>query len=366
MRENLLFYSKDDASFYDYCFNLAPFCRVAFIATESYFLQTGKTIIEQLKKRQLKVTSVVFKNKTVLTTESVCGLFNISEDVRVLISFEKDLFPACFYLSSILKIPALVSVKAEDLDFSLQTRYNLRTGKVFDCFEFYDKRQVFLPNDKPNYAELYASITVKRLALIDYKIKCILNKTPYCHGYFSCIKILNGFDFQNPINNRLLETDIRLSIENYDCGGKLFDCGVLFILRNFYLNNSSDCLYFAKTFYKRYFDLLNKNVHYLTDYNLRAETLSKLLNINADDIRRNVKEQLEYISKNRLLFSTAEVLLKGDLSSINKFLDLTVKVYRDLGGKDKSINKDVEIFGLLSCDFSKDFNSATLFREYIA
>ncbi len=365
MHKNLIIDTKDNSLFYDYSFELAPFSRVAFLATESFFLTNGKKVIQELKKRKLKVTSVVFSSNTVFSTQTLCGLFNFPEDVRLVVALEKSVYPACFYFSSLRNVPSLVLADTESLDFALQTSFLVTTGIYYDCFKFSDQRHVVLIENEKNYCERYASIVAKRLSLIDYKVKCLINNKPYCKKYYSCIEYLKDFNFKSPTLKDLHQIDKELSLENYFCGGELFNEGIIYPLRVMFFKKSSECLFFAKHFYNTFDEWLTKDGHYLTDYNLRADILSKFLKLDSDALRRNVKKQLKNIKENILLFNTAKRLLTDALTEVNDFLDMAVKVYFELGGKAMKLEKSTEVLGFLACDLLKNINSATLFREYI-
>ena len=365
MHTNLLFFAKENSNFYDCCTKLAPYCRVAVIASEEYFLLNGKNILEQLKRRQLKATNIILPIKTKFSTETLCGLINLSDDVRLIIAFERQMFNACFYLATIKKIPSLVWTDAKNLDLALCSNFRISTDRINDTFYFSDDRQVFLNDNNKDNSEIYASIVVKRLLLTDYKIQCLINRKTYCKEYNSCIKILNEFDFKNPKEENLKKIDSELSLQNYFSLGKLFESGMLFPLKVDFNKTNADCLYFAKTFYQRFYKYLKSDSHYLTDYNLRADVFAKLTNIDADDIRKNLKKQCEFIKKNRIFINLAQNILISELLTLQSFIEMVIEVYKKLGGRDIKMDKNIEILGLLSCDYTKSFNSATLFREYI-
>ncbi len=356
---NSLVYENNDQSYYEYCSKLAPFSRVLFISSERFFLLHGKKILSKLFNNQLSVTTVLYKGFKKFSTHLASGLFNVADDVRLCIAFEKELFSLCFYFASIKKIPAFVNTKSEYLDFALEKS----TSFGSEVFNFYDKRYVYVEN-KTNSYESYSSIVIKRLSLIDYNIKCIIHKKKYKDEYFSALKIFNSIDYKYPKLSALFEIDKDLSLLNFNSGGELFNSGAISLTKKFYNLSSLESLFLSKEYFSKIEKEINKNNFNILNYNLRAEKLSYFMDLNADEIRKNIKKQLSILNQNKLLAKLAFKLLTISLKEILEFIDVAIDVCYKLGAKEKKISEKQNVFNFLSCDNLSFFNSATLFREF--
>ena len=359
MCEHSKFLEKNIESFYEKCANLAPFSRVLFISSERFFLLYGKKIVLELYKRQLYVTTILYKDYNKFNIKLASYLFNVADDIRLCITFEKELFSLCFYFASIKRIPALVSTKPEHLDCALQKSIN------FCCepFTFYDDRYVYIRGEK-NYFETYSAIVIKRLSLIDYNVKCIVHKKRYDNEYFLAIKELENFDYTEPKVDMLFDTDKNLSLLNFNSGGELFNNNPIWQAKQFYDLSSLECLFLSREYYTKIMEE-SKNHFNIVDYNLRAEKLSSILNVNSDKIRKNVKNQLTYLENNKLLVDLAFRLLINEVEEILKFIELAIDIVYKLGAEKKKVSEKQNKFSFLVCDNSSFFNSATLFREFI-
>lgn len=360
MCKNRFIYANDDREFFNYAFELAPFCRVLFVATERYFLHFGKRIVSALTEKQLKVTTVLYTNGEKISVERLSGIFNVADDVRLIISFEEELFYTCFYFASIRKIPTFVSVDIELLDFATKNSENF----FGEPFFFYDERYIYCKTIG-EIKELYFAIILKRLSLIDYKIKCIVHKKNYHSQYYAAVKILEDFNYETLSKNVLLSVNKKLCELNYDANGQLYDCGVISDAKAFFKVSNLECIYLAKEYFVFILENINKPFNSLPDYNERAEKLSKIISVPSFKIRENLKKQLEYIEKNKLLVDLSFNLLKDSLNSIISFIDSSIKTCLENEKTTKKVEMGHFSFITLSCDNLKHFNSATLVREYI-
>lgn len=360
MCKNHFIYANDDRDFYNCAFELAPFCRVLFVATESYFLHFGKRIVSALTEKQLKVTTVLYANEEKISVERLSGLFNVADDVRLIISFEEKLFSACFYFSSIRKIPTLVSVDIELLDFATKNSENF----FGEPFLFYDERYIYCKT-KGEIKELYFAIILKRLSLIDYKIKCLIHKKSYHSQYYTAVKILENFDYKTLSKNTIISVNKKLCELNYNTNGQLFNSGAISNAKAFFKFGNLECVYLAKEYFVFILENINKPFNSLPDYNERAEELSKIIGVPSFKIRENIKRQIDYIEKNKLLVDLSFNLLKDSLNSIISFIDSSIKTCLENEKTAKKVDMGHLSFITLSCDNLKHFNTATLVREYI-
>lgn len=352
-------FENDSENFYEKCANLAPFSRVLFISSERFFLRRGKEIVLELYKKQLKVTTILYSDYKKFNINLASCLFNVADDIRLCITFEKELFSLCFYFASVKRIPSLVETKPDLLDYVLQKSINFSN----ETFTFYDDRCIYLKGEE-NHLETYSAIVIKRLSLIDYNVKCIVHKKRYCKEYFLALEKFENFDCSNLKLDSLFEINKNLSLLNFNSGGELFNNSVIWQTKQFNNLSSLDCLFLSREYYTKIMEE-SKNHFNIVDYNLRAEKLASLIDIDANKIRNNVKKQLDYIKKNKLLVELAFNLLIQNIKEILNFIELTIDTAYKLGAKEKKISKRVSNFNFLVCDNSSFFNSATLFREFI-
>ena len=199
---------------------LTPYAKVLVLSSEKNFFSRGVETILKLKKLRLRPSSYIINDKN-LSVETLSGLFNFCEDVRLVISLDDTAHQSASYFATIKNIAAIYSLSGE-LDFAFSTRLLIRNGDNLESFSCDNVRHIVLSSDNlPKHCEVFASTVAKAVSLTDYYFrKTLLGQAP--SKYFESAKravkeCLNCKDFVG-----LLEKAITLRLADFREGGEFF------------------------------------------------------------------------------------------------------------------------------------------------
>lgn len=161
--------------------NNLPYGKVAILYTKDSYLQYGQNFSSALKSKGNSVTHLVLPDNFADTLESYSHVFNLAEDVRLIVATNKKFFGVAKYFAKVRETSVALVVSSlndydllcpnvEFLNFGKKenVNVNVKTHVLFDSCVL-DKHQ--------DFADCYAFVVSHALALVDYRSSCLmLNK----------------------------------------------------------------------------------------------------------------------------------------------------------------------------------------------
>ncbi len=159
-----------------------PFGKIAFIALESSHFKYSKNVLASLTNAGSKLISLVLKNVPENRVEDFSRVFNLPEDVRAVITFDRKLCALCSYYAAIKEVPLIYIPNSVCVNNCLDSLLFIKNGDISEQISL--KRKVFVIVDFnlieqcEDQACAYAGIISKTSAMVDYRLFCALNKKP--------------------------------------------------------------------------------------------------------------------------------------------------------------------------------------------
>lgn len=208
---------------------VAPFGKVAVIYNVQSFDKFGVELTKSLKGKQIFPINVVVENN--FSASNLCGLFNLAEDVRAVISFGQGTENYALYYASTKNIPIICLASMDNyLNFFKNTIVfitdNGREEIFCDC-----KRFIIFDKDcsRIDSSNTYAYVLSKIVALYDYRIRAIaqkenFNKQAYKFMKDNVFKTLKAFTFGGEKrNNQIFCSCLEIAVLNFLLNGEVLD-----------------------------------------------------------------------------------------------------------------------------------------------
>lgn len=188
----------------------APFCKVALFVRQVDALNLLRPILTELKKNN-KTINLVFPANFELSVDKICGVFNLHEDVRVVISIGEELFDTACYVASIRNIP-VICVLSPDSDACFKKNIFIKNAGVIDKINNNCKRTLIYK--KPMHFNRYhwlKYIAHKQFELFDYYSRSI-----FLGENFDSLTVLGILNQLNCAEQCLMENGEHLSEEFFE------------------------------------------------------------------------------------------------------------------------------------------------------
>ncbi len=227
----------------------APFGKVAIICFENTFGEFGKTINELCQGLSVKVSTIIVEKQQIDTVENGASLFNLPEDVRLIIVLDGELMNVACYYGGIRVISVCFVVRELVPDFLLPVRLNLQNGCKIDEYQV-DAQRVFVFDENLilknplSKAEAYAGVMSKLIALYDYRINCTAKGIKANREAYELMRtaVTNAFEIFNYSESeqfeKLVTCAFQTAIANGLSGGEIFACASPSIAGKYFTMNS--------------------------------------------------------------------------------------------------------------------------------
>lgn len=161
--------------------NNLPYGKVAILYTKDSYISYGQKFSTALKSKGNSVTHLVLPDNFADTIESYSHVFNLAEDVRLIVATNKKFFGVAKYFAKIRETSvALVASSLNDYDLLCPTVEFLNFGKKESVSVNVKTHVLFDENmlkQEKDFADCYAFVVSHALALVDYRANCLmLNK----------------------------------------------------------------------------------------------------------------------------------------------------------------------------------------------
>ena len=347
---------KVDCSFYcggnkavaDIINNDFPLSHGVALLTESDFV-CYNAVNNGVKEKGGAIFSIVLKKDFNFSVENVCGIFNVSDDTRYIVVFNRNLLEVGLYYATVRNIPVIYAFPYSVKGDIFPTSIDIKSGTAADCFDVSCKKYVVLSEEK-NVSSLYVNVIKHLLTLIDYR---------FCYGvqlfssgeFFSfnllrdCVK--NAYSIEECENKAedMLYYFLLSELSNLFSGGKLFAYSSIVsaekILKNGDLSDYHILELFIKL-YRIYGVYFKENIIFpiIVDYNERAEKLSRIINRSENQLINNYKSQLSAMERAKKRIAQVKETLKKEVRLTCSLLPETEKTFFSLGGTKTDGNPD--------------------------
>lgn len=354
----------------------APYGKIAVVYTKSGYENLSKQATSLLINNKNKPLSVIMPDDTSDNLKIICKLFDLPDDVRMVVTFENSLFKACSYFSGIRNIPLIISLTTPSIYSILSPIFYLVDGVGYTKSLLSNNTLVVIDGQrileqKKDY-NLYAEIESCLLCLIDYTLSCSvegqrLDTDAYellSKAITSTFKILTLSREQQLV--KLIENAFLLELANLKTDGKLYDNSVLSCIEKLVGDRLTgrDRL----TICKRILKLLSlfcgnstSSIKANPDYNLRAEKISEFMKIDDGYFLNNFLTQQKYLTRRKYL--KAKKILGVKSSKLLKTVERMGVTYNALGATDQLNSTLCNLAIKYSGDIFPRINCGVILRE---
>lgn len=333
----------------------------------------GSEFTEALKNRGNKPVSVLMPEGEKNSVENFSRLFNLSEDVRAVVTFEKDLFPACRYFAALRGITCVLAYKEPHIAGTLAQIVPIINGNEIERVSLTPDTVAVVDPDKiaeAGGAELFAEVMSSVLLLAESGVSRTLGGKKINGKAVSvlsdAVKLAHSV-YKAPYEKQcalLIESAFTAEYAEILSDGRLYGDSSLFtadFLAEGGLTGVTR-MEFAKRMLAMYAEIVSSakiRFPFLPDYTLRASALCEKTGIDDGYFLRAVSAQSDVFRK---------TLKRGDARSVLKttaaFTGLIEKAeatYRALGGKDEPNEETLK----LALKYSGDVFVETLAPAYL-
>lgn len=346
--------------------------KVAVLYYKSRY-QKGSEFTEALKTQGNKPVSVLMPENEKNSVENFSRLFNLSEDVRAVVTFEKELFPACRYFAALRGITCVLAFKEPYLIGSLSPVLPVLNGKDIERVTLTPSTVAVVDPDKiveAGAAELFAETMSAVLSLAESGISrtlgCKKVNGKAVQSLTDAVKLAHSvykmpFDKQGTL---LIESGFCTEYAEILSGGRLYGESSLFVA-DFLTGGSivgATRLEFVKRMLAMYAEVVSSakiRFPLLPDYTLRASALREKTGIDDGCFLRAIAAQSGVFRKT-LKRGEARSVLKTAAAFI-KIIEKAQATYRALGGKDEPNEEALK----LALKYSSDVFGETLAPAFL-
>lgn len=358
---------------------ICPYSKVAIVAFSSTYRKYGKEVVSVLAKAGSKTVSLMMPDKYSDSVDYAGLLFNIPEDARLVIVFDRELMHVATYFSNVRDVPVLFIPKDivfyKSLDDVLYFRNGGKTDKIVcksEKYILFDEN--FVSYD--NLALIYAHVVSKTVALFDYKIyKSITGErknTTAIGGLLSAIKdIIDIMSYAEKERGKVLAINsIKTELFNYLSGGELFSYSAEVFTAKLLIGKSdfySIELASAIKILAYYSDFFGSKEAYpvFPNYNKRVEDVAGIIKVSEKELADAFIAHTDGFFKNKEKYFNAINAMSSDAVKAFDVVANLKSTYLALGGKQNfGLTEELLYEGVrYSGDVPFYFNGMTVLRE---
>ena len=212
---------------------IIPYGKVAVLYSKEKYNKHGKDFATMLKGNGNSVTHVVLPDNFTDSIENYSHLFNLAEDIRLVVSTDYKLYNCAKYFASVRSIDCLLIVDNLNSYGLLEDTVLITNGGYLERVKVSLNMHVLIDYDairlKPqDFADTYAFIVSHALALTDYRIYLGLgqskpNKTAFALAIKSVTNTYQLLKHDKQERLDILLNDLMcLEIANANVNGKIY------------------------------------------------------------------------------------------------------------------------------------------------
>lgn len=339
---------------------IAPYSKVLFLTIKKENEQKIK-LINACKILGLKIITVYLESNFSFSVDNVCELFNMPEDVRIIMTDECTLIDTVKYVSKIKNVPSIFMLD-HIVNGMFCHKVFIRNGCGVDVF-CADGYQYFILNNQIDAVSLYRTAMFYPICLIDILARSKIINATYNKLFFdlkrTIIKLVQSLLLGD--NDNALT--FILHIERiFSKKQELLNQSSAFIAKTILGGYDSDTFTSLLNYTaKYYFGAFSTKSINCDDYAVRAKDLSFIANVKPLTALKWIKRQLEILDCKT--FNIDDI--KHEVKSIYSLFLKLVKEYKRLGGVIKEPTYIEKRAIELSGDTMFGLNFFTLYRECV-
>ena len=355
-----------DKDVFDKIAYLAPFLKIAVLFNQECDLINLKKFSIETKKRGNRSVFIEIRDSN-LTVDNLSNLFSLHEDIRLIVSLNKELTPFAEYFATVKNIP-IIEIASSITDVFFDSVIFIRNKKNLDPFYLTSNKTILISGyNNQDKIKLYAFIENLLFSLFDFYLKMIIfGEKNYEEEIKKLYHLLS--EAKTELFNKNLNINIIINalIDAYNINrnnhGVFFSYSVGKIIENVFQKKLSvfESLAYSidlLTFFQKDSLLFCDD---LTNYNEIALTLSNEIGIEKSKISKALLGQINLFSNinEEKLLEIKKILKKG----INYFNDLKKRLL-ELSVYPKTTNEKERILLNKAGCTPYAINLATIFRE---
>lgn len=365
----------------------APGGKVAVIAGNDVFLRYGKRAAEAVESAGGTPVNVILKQTYDKRLENAGGLFRLSDDVRLAVVPDNELFDVASYFAGLRGIPLVLIPTATHVQSGAGDTVNVNVHGYEETY-YTGAERIFLIDealfrrcDRLIAADTFADIISKTVAMIDYRVRGTFRGEWQCRESYNLarevvsdtFRILNYAESGIPL--RLLENQIRMTVACSLTDGLLFaGSGEEQVAKLLEYESSlplSECRFFAALklleLYRMYFAGELEGGLKLPDYTARAALMARITGQEERIFLSSFAENRIQLSEIREKKGDMTARLTSELEGLCAIKDKIWNTYLALGGNGnlQVAFSDAAVRGAVysAPDFPGVCNTLTLMRD---
>ena len=356
-----------------------PSAKVAILATEKTFNEHGLKLLEEIRSVGGVPINVILPLDLDFSTDSVCSLFNIHEEVRIAVVLDQELYALAAYFATLRNIHLISLVYTFKPKGLLCKKVAIKNGNDTDVFSISAFRHVVfgenLLKSKEERADTYAYVASKIVALTDYRISQAIahehvNKVAYYMARGAVLGVFSTAVTDNEYDEKLFINAIKLEIADSMTGGRLLSFSSAAVAS--FLTTGS---FYAKPYvelaaacvilelYDACFGENDNTPNLPPDYIERVEKLDKTKCFTKKSALKNIRAQIAEFNFKRKRIKTVKATLKDELEKSAKIAGKIMERYFELGGTTACDSSALADAVILSGDTPLSVNGMSLVRE---
>ena len=326
---------------------IVPYGKVALLYLKNEHQKLYPQYSCSLQQTENVITHVVLPQTFTDSLSKYSQVFNLAEDVRLIVATDKKLFNLAKYFASVRNIPCVLVVN--DLECYDAVNYDIKflNGKKQDSLvNSCDVHVVVdldsLRGNKDTISQGYAFTVSHALALTDYRINCLFEnqaviKKAYALTAQASTSIFPLYSFaEQERHEKATEYFFILQIANLLSKGKIFDCfssaqASKFIDGKINGHTLLKCAISTSKIYKIFLSNNYDKILKYPDYLQRADFVRSKTAISHADATANLLVQLSKIEKIPYPKAFSQILIKDVLSFVNCSNSI-LSIWTALGG----------------------------------
>lgn len=357
---------------------ITPFARVAVVAPDGKNEGLWIKLTGEMRKRGLKPVSVLFPSDFSLDVDSVCGMFNLAEDVRAAVVFDDNLYSAAYYFAAVKGLPCIAVVNDLCAKGVLQNPVFIKNSDRLETFAVDIPRYIVLEEQEvadKNQAKAFAHLCSALVGLADYRFNNTVTREAPIKAAYDLLRtaVLGGFTIikdKTGINEKLIFNRMLSEIADYLTDGKLVTLSAPSISEYIFSGKfNGDCgaalasaCVIAEA-YKSYVSNDCEELVFAPDYTERAKALNELIGINETEILKNYRIQSNKKVARKVKINELRQKLSQEITYFPTILAGALDEYKNLGGQTVIDTKKLSTAVKLSGDLPFYINGMSLLRE---
>ena len=321
----------------DFICKNTPYAKAGVLSLEDSFSKIGKQLTLFLKSLEIKPVSFVYSTPPQETIESAAGLFQLPEDVRLLIVTDSSLLPFAQYFCTVKKICLIFIPTTANFSGAFNKNVFIKTEDNLDCINV--KKNTFTLIDfsiiDPLLDECFEKSFSRFISVFDYLINRVLSgKKPIEKLIGIYNRLVLSFDFSNLSKENVvcfaIKTEALLSLMEQV---SYFGADV-FALKLVKKPNKGFSLAIALALSKIYslVGVSDIPLFNIENYSARADKVSLLTGVNSQVILENFKEQNQNFAKYGELAKERLFAFAKDYKNLQALEENILNAYYQLGG----------------------------------